>query len=47
MTSIFNKLLTALQIRYRGGALNNAAEIDTPHNLYYTKAQEIIPVHPP
>lgn len=38
MTSIFNKLLAALQIRYQGGALNNAGEIDMPHNLYYTKA---------
>lgn len=43
MTSILNKLLTAPQIKYRGGALNNAGEIDMPHNLYYTKAEEIIP----
>lgn len=46
MTSIFNKLLTALQIRYRGGALNNAGEIDMPHNLSYAKAEEITAVHP-
>lgn len=37
MTSIFNKLLTAPQIKYRGGALNNAGEIDMPHNLYYQR----------
>lgn len=41
MTSIFNKLLTAPQSRYRQGALNNAAEIDMSHNLHCTKAEEI------
>jgi len=46
MTSIFNKLLTALQIKWQGGAVNNGGEIDMPHDLHHTKAEEIIPVHP-
>lgn len=47
MTSIFNKLLTAPQIKCQGGALNNGREIDTPRDFHRTKAWEILPAHPP
>lgn len=46
MTSIFNKLLTAPQIKCQGGALNNGREIDTPRDFHRTKAKEILPAHP-